>query len=174
MVKRGMAPYGPPGYQTDMAGFADILSDAEIWAVLAYIKSKWPPEFRTYQERITEGGVGAIRASHHGIEVSAQLPYFIRMAQAKLSILIASAVAATLANAAWADSDAGASTQIDEKCYGVAQKDVTGCGADPQTCADSATLQTNKPGEEEWAYVPKGTCVKIYGGSLTPKQPKPS
>ena len=29
-------------YQSDMPGFADVLTDAEIWATLAYIKSRWP------------------------------------------------------------------------------------------------------------------------------------
>ncbi len=29
-------------YQSDMMGFGDVLSDAEILAVLAYIKSTWP------------------------------------------------------------------------------------------------------------------------------------
>jgi len=97
------------------------------------------------------------------------------MISKKLSLLVASAVAATLTGAAWADSDGNTNaTVIDEKCYGVSQKDVTGCGSDPQTCADTATLQTNKPGEEQWAYVPKGTCVKIYGGSLSPKGAKTS
>ena len=58
MVKKGMAAYAPPGYETDMKGYAGVLSDAEIWAVLAFIKSNWPPEFRTYQEKITEGARG--------------------------------------------------------------------------------------------------------------------
>lgn len=30
------------GYKSNMAGFGDILSDAEIYATLAYIKSTWP------------------------------------------------------------------------------------------------------------------------------------
>lgn len=58
MVKRGIAPYAPPGYQTDMMGFAGALSDEQIWAVIAYIKSAWPPEFRTYQQRVTDGARG--------------------------------------------------------------------------------------------------------------------
>lgn len=29
-------------YESDMVGFGDVLSDAEILAVLAYIKSTWP------------------------------------------------------------------------------------------------------------------------------------
>ena len=40
-----------PGYQSDMPGFEDILSDREIEAVLSYIKSTWPPEIRRRQEQ---------------------------------------------------------------------------------------------------------------------------
>ena len=58
MVKEGMAAYAPPGYQTDMKGYAQVLSDAQIWAVIAFIKSNWPPEFRTYQQKITAGARG--------------------------------------------------------------------------------------------------------------------
>jgi mono/diheme cytochrome c family protein len=36
-------PYAPQGYQSDMPAFAGKLSDAEIWAALAYIKSHWTP-----------------------------------------------------------------------------------------------------------------------------------
>jgi mono/diheme cytochrome c family protein len=34
-------PYAPKNYESDMPGFAGKLSDEEIWAVLAYIKSHW-------------------------------------------------------------------------------------------------------------------------------------
>ncbi|MDH4189118.1 MAG: cytochrome c [Betaproteobacteria bacterium] len=34
-------PYAPPGYASDMPAFGGRLSDAEIWAVLAWIKSHW-------------------------------------------------------------------------------------------------------------------------------------
>ena len=50
ITKFGTAAYAPPGYQTDMLGFKDVLTDPEIWAVLAYIKSTWPPEIRTRQD----------------------------------------------------------------------------------------------------------------------------
>ncbi len=33
---------GDPSYQTNMPAYADVLSDAEIIAVLSYIKSTWP------------------------------------------------------------------------------------------------------------------------------------
>ena len=32
-----------------MPAYAGILSDREIWAVLAYIKSRWPPEIQKVQ-----------------------------------------------------------------------------------------------------------------------------
>lgn len=31
-----------PGYESDMPAYADVLTDEEIWAVLAFIKSRWP------------------------------------------------------------------------------------------------------------------------------------
>ena len=36
-----------------MPAFGQTLSDAEIWAVLAYIKSHWPEEVRARQAEIT-------------------------------------------------------------------------------------------------------------------------
>lgn len=44
VTKQGFAAFAGPGYQTDMIGFGDALRDEEIWAVIAYIKSTWPPE----------------------------------------------------------------------------------------------------------------------------------
>ncbi len=54
MTKLGIAAFAPEGYESDMPGFADTLSDEQIRAVLAYIKSTWPPEVRAQQERRTE------------------------------------------------------------------------------------------------------------------------
>lgn len=36
-----MPPYAPADYASDMPAFGGRLSDEEIWAVLAYIKSHW-------------------------------------------------------------------------------------------------------------------------------------
>jgi mono/diheme cytochrome c family protein len=51
-----MTKIGPaglvPGYQSDMPGFKDILSDADIRAVLSYIESTWPAEIRERQQRM--------------------------------------------------------------------------------------------------------------------------
>jgi mono/diheme cytochrome c family protein len=43
-----------PGYESDMPAFRGILSDHEIWAALAYIKSTWPDDIRMRQERINK------------------------------------------------------------------------------------------------------------------------
>ena len=52
ITKRGTAALAGAGYATDMREFGSLLSDEEIWAVLAYIKSTWPPEIRARQERM--------------------------------------------------------------------------------------------------------------------------
>ncbi|HYB54666.1 MAG TPA: DUF2282 domain-containing protein [Alphaproteobacteria bacterium] len=95
----------------------------------------------------------------------------------KRALLIASAVAAVVAGQALAES--GSDQPIDEKCYGVSPHDVSECGGDAQTCArmtsaeqpakDASKEAAQGKDDELWAYVPKGTCVKIYRGSLTPK-----
>lgn len=42
-----------PGYESDMPAFEGILSDDEIAAVLAYIKSTWPERERGFQAEVT-------------------------------------------------------------------------------------------------------------------------
>ncbi len=41
-------------FKSNMPAFEDTLSGADIWAVLAFIKSRWPPEVRARQERISD------------------------------------------------------------------------------------------------------------------------
>ena len=54
IVREGTAAVVGGGYESDMPGFADVLSDAEIRAVLDYIKSTWPERERTYQENVSQ------------------------------------------------------------------------------------------------------------------------
>lgn len=54
VTKHGSAAIAGPGYQSDMAAFAEVLDDAEIWAVLAYIKSRWPAPIRKRSAEINE------------------------------------------------------------------------------------------------------------------------
>ena len=47
LTKVGVAEMiGDPDYASDMPAFADTLTDAEIVAVLSYIKSTWPADIR--------------------------------------------------------------------------------------------------------------------------------
>ena len=54
IVREGTAAIVGGGYESDMPGFADLLSDAEIRAVLAYIESTRPERERTYQENVSQ------------------------------------------------------------------------------------------------------------------------
>ena len=54
IVKEGPAFYAALGAETEMPAFGSVLSDAEMAAVLAYIKSKWPPQIRARQERMNQ------------------------------------------------------------------------------------------------------------------------
>lgn len=45
-------PYGPPGYQSDMPAFGSVLTDGQIWDVLAFIKSRWSPRAREAQAQM--------------------------------------------------------------------------------------------------------------------------
>jgi mono/diheme cytochrome c family protein len=49
ITKHGMSAV-VPDYESAMPAFEDILSDEEIWAVLAYITSTWPERERRYQQ----------------------------------------------------------------------------------------------------------------------------
>ena len=53
ITKHGLAPpYGPPGYESNIPAFGTTLSDADIWSVLAYIKSRWSPRVQNAQAQI--------------------------------------------------------------------------------------------------------------------------
>ena len=53
MVKEGTAALAGPGYLTDMPAFKNRLSDREIAASLAYIKSRWPQTIKARQGEIS-------------------------------------------------------------------------------------------------------------------------
>jgi mono/diheme cytochrome c family protein len=52
LTKYGPAALAGGGYQSDMPGYEGKLSDAEIWAVLSYLKSRWPAEIQARHDRI--------------------------------------------------------------------------------------------------------------------------
>jgi mono/diheme cytochrome c family protein len=53
ITKFGGQALAPPEFKSNMPAFGQTLSDAEIWAVLAFIKSRWPEEIRARQAEIT-------------------------------------------------------------------------------------------------------------------------
>ena len=53
IVKRGTAAIVGNGYESDMPGFEEVLTDEEITAIIDYIKSTWPDRIRASQESRT-------------------------------------------------------------------------------------------------------------------------
>ena len=41
-----------PDRESDMPAFDGVLGNADIWAVLSYIESTWPPDIRARQQRL--------------------------------------------------------------------------------------------------------------------------
>ena len=81
----------------------------------------------------------------------------------KTNLILAGAVAAALS----APLLAGAANAADnEKCYGVAAAGQNDCQTANNSCAGHSTAAGQA---DAWIYVPAGTCAKINGGSLEPK-----
>jgi len=53
IIKDGPAAVVGGGYRSDMPGFGNVMSDDEIRAVLAFIKSSWPEQERRYQAEMS-------------------------------------------------------------------------------------------------------------------------
>ena len=78
-----------------------------------------------------------------------------------LAAAIGTLMFANLAAAAdMADADKAAAT---EKCFGVAKAGKNDCAANGHSCAGQAKAVSAK----EWIKLPKGTCERLAGGSLT-------
>lgn len=54
IVSHGLVPgrTAPEGYESDMPAYKGLLSEAEVRAVLAYIKSGWPPDALQAQKEV--------------------------------------------------------------------------------------------------------------------------
>jgi uncharacterized membrane protein len=52
-----------------------------------------------------------------------------------------------------------------EKCYGVAKAGKNGCATSKHACSGYAKAD-NLP--EEWAHVPRGTCLRLGGTLVSP------
>ena len=47
--KAALAKRGFPDFKSGMPGFGEILSDDDIWTILAYIRSTWPQRIQSVQ-----------------------------------------------------------------------------------------------------------------------------
>jgi uncharacterized membrane protein len=85
----------------------------------------------------------------------------------KPSVLIAAAVAAAASLPMRADAGPAPAPQFKaEKCFGVAAAGQNDCQTATHSCAGEAKTAAES---DSWIYVPAGTCLKINGGSPTPK-----
>ena len=86
----------------------------------------------------------------------------------KTSLLIASAVAATVAIPMLAKAGPAPTPSFQaEKCYGINAAGKNDCASsNSHSCAGEAKRASDPA---SWIYVPTGTCAKIQGGSMTPK-----
>jgi mono/diheme cytochrome c family protein len=53
ITRNGGASVAPPGFPSRMPAYAGTLSERDIWAVLAFIKSTWPADIRSRQDAVT-------------------------------------------------------------------------------------------------------------------------
>ena len=58
LTKYGPAAIAGGGYESDMPAYEGILTDEEIWAVLSYIKSRWPASVRARHDAINRAARG--------------------------------------------------------------------------------------------------------------------
>jgi uncharacterized membrane protein len=88
--------------------------------------------------------------------------------------LLQSAIAAVLALSAVQVAAQDSKAPPKEKCYGIAKAGQNDCGTARHSCAGKATKDN---ATDEWKYVPKGTCEKaggktVSGGVDSGKAPK--
>lgn len=80
--------------------------------------------------------------------------------------LISTAVASVLALGMISMSVQAAEDDANtEKCFGIAKAGKNDCAANGHACSGQSKAASGK----EWIKVPKGTCDRIAGGSLTAK-----
>lgn len=53
IIREGPAEVVGGGYESDMPGFGEVLSDREIGAIIEFLKSTWPERERRYQSEMT-------------------------------------------------------------------------------------------------------------------------
>jgi len=86
------------------------------------------------------------------------------------NVLLGSAMAVALSLALEASAQGGPAPVPKyeyEKCYGIAKAGKNDCQTANSSCA--GTSRRNGQGDA-WVYLPKGSCDRVVGGSLQPRQ----
>lgn len=87
------------------------------------------------------------------------------MVKTWLTVATAAAIISSASMAMAADEKSG---NEKEKCYGVVATGKNDCAASGKhSCAGQNTMDRSGA---EWLYLPKGTCERLAGGSLTPTE----
>lgn len=89
------------------------------------------------------------------------------MKHSKVNKLSVSAAALVFAVGTVSPFMASAASKDTEKCYGVAAAGKNDCSTATSSCA--GTSKKDRQGDA-WIKLPKGTCKKIVGGSLSSKK----
>ena len=74
-------------------------------------------------------------------------------------------VAAALSTALLLAAQVQAQEPTTEKCFGIAKAGKNDCQTTTSSCAGTSRKDAQV---DSWLAVPKGVCLKIAGGSLTP------
>ncbi len=88
----------------------------------------------------------------------------------KTNVLLGSAMAVALSMTLQASAQGGPAPvpKFDhEKCFGISKAGKNDCQTANSSCA--GTSRRNAQGDA-WVYLPKGSCEKVVGGSLQPRQ----
>jgi uncharacterized membrane protein len=82
-------------------------------------------------------------------------------------LMLAAAVSGLVSLSAVATAaDMAGAAPATEKCFGVAKAGKNDCASNGHSCAAQGKKDADA---KEWVKLPKGTCEKLAGGSLTAK-----
>jgi uncharacterized membrane protein len=79
------------------------------------------------------------------------------------------AIAGAMIGAVAASMRHGAQANVErERCYGVTRAGANDCANAVHSCAKQSATEHDK---REWIAVPKGTCLRLAGGSMDERAP---
>ena len=82
-----------------------------------------------------------------------------------INLLVTSAIGGLVALAGQAQAADLVQCAAQERCYGISKAGKNDCATASSACNGTARQDFQK---DAWVYVPKGTCLKLAGGSLSP------